>query len=357
MKKFFLSIIIFIAFSGAFYSQRYSDGGYFIQLQHKFNARSEAMGRGNAALTGETFYLLDNPASTSFMNGAGLSYTYLEPNLISQSFVNMGGLSYNTGKYGALGIIYQDYLYIKYDAIDIEDGSTEEIEISYNSFIANYSYKFNDDFSAGINGFFYQQVFKGPNEALFPNEDDEIKESVFLLDLGLLKKFSIPTSLGSQNIYAGLSVSNVLNSTLKSEGIELYFPVMLRAAGSYEIIYNPVQEKLTPLQVTICAEYEDNLIDQHFTRVKFGGEVVIFDILKLRAGHFDEFREFYREPFFPTGNVSRLTYGFGLSLPLHKISNIPWELNVDYTKQENTYYMFGFPEDFKLLTFNFGLKL
>ena len=124
--------------------------------------------------------------------------------------------------------------------------------------------------------------------------------------------------------------------------------------------YNPAKTDLIPVGLTLCAEYQDVLNHKYYSRVQVGAELIFLDIFKVRAGHYDT-KEPYYYPQPGANNVSAVTYGFGLSIPFHKLmKTIPLELSTDYAKLPNNGYYSDVDRpypDYTILTVNLNVKL
>lgn len=354
MKRIILLISGLLAFSSLTSAQAYNGYADNLFLRQQPNARAEAMGRGNAALTGDAFGMFYNPAVTSFFNGAEVSSSYLNPNGLYSNEIGYTqiGVVYNCQKFGAIGFSYLNYSYGTFRITTPENPEIIDVFDSYTSiYMLNYSYMIMDNFSAGINISFFNDKFLSEYDNKTP-----------LLDIGFLKKISIASN--EQNIYAALSCGNILNSAVKFKGYNSghtdYLPVVLHVAGAYELLYNPAKTDLIPLAFTLCAEYQDVLSHKYYTRMQVGAELSFLEILKVRAGHYD-IKDPYYYPQPGADNVSAVTYGFGLSLPFDKfMNNIPLELSADYSKLPTDGYHTetGRPyPDYTILTVNLNVKL
>jgi hypothetical protein len=83
------------------------------------------------------------------------------------------------------------------------------------------------------------------------------------------------------------------------------------------------------LQSDIQIEYSDLLNSSKYNSVSLGAEFKFLELVSLRGGYYN----------FKGGNISvdKITYGFGLSLPLKLISGIPWVIGIDYVNLRNPY--------------------
>ncbi|HEX2982899.1 MAG TPA: hypothetical protein VHO28_05075, partial [Ignavibacteriales bacterium] len=202
------------------------------------------MGRGNGAVPGGSFQTYYNAAASSFTEGANAAYTKLEPNTSDFTkdwcYYNYGA-SYNTGKYGALAFNYFRYTYGKFIYNDPFNPGEQSFEPVNEIFSINYSYKFANDLAVGVNGNFFHYEMTPKAEG-----------NTFFFDLGAIKKFSINHSVYKQDIYAAVSINNILNRRTATETETTdefgnpytfeyidYLPSTLRISGAYEIKYDP----------------------------------------------------------------------------------------------------------------------
>lgn len=339
MKKIIILIPFLCSFLTTARAQVYDGYALDMALWRQPNARAEAMGRGNAALTGDVFSSFYNPAASSFINGAAVSYSSLDPgswisNEISYDYM---GAVYNTNKYGAIGLSYLNYDWGNFYHIDIFESFTR-------LYVLNYSYMVMEDFSAGINLNYYKDKITPSNIY-----------NAFVIDIGFLKRFVIEPD--KNNIYASISWNNVLNPAIEFNTKD-YLPSILHAAGAYEFFYNPAKTDLTPFSVIVCAEYQDVLNGKSYTRFQAGAEVSFLEILKARAGYYAmEFNAGTPDSYY----YDKATYGFGINIPFNKImKDIPLQLSVDYANLPGYYFsseMESRIQDYNVLTADLRLIL
>lgn len=62
-----------------------------------------------------------------------------------------------------------------------------------------------------------------------------------------------------------------------------------------------------------------------------GAEILIHEILAIRAGYYHEKIDNWDLPERNEDKLSAFTYGFGVQFPLHKITRIPLLIKFDYT--------------------------
>lgn len=289
------------------------------------NARAEALGRGNAALTGSPFMSTYNPAASSFSAAVTAEVSHLEyPFLFGWGGGNKNyetyGFGINMEQYGALSF---NYLNLTFDPNLITYDNWISIA-STDIFMMNYSYSILRNFSVGVNANYYQ-------ENKTHNQGPGFKGWYY--DLGLMKKFNMNYESSEQNLYLGLSFLNLLNSkvsqTLKTKFYG-WFPSTMRLAAAYE--FQPVNKisGFRMVNALFTAEYRDLLNSRYRTQFQIGTELTLLEMIILRGG-------FYNEGLNPLfGNktgLSVLTYGFGITAPVKKLSglDIPLNIKFDYT--------------------------
>lgn len=363
MKHLFYLIVFLFLTYGQISAQTVHGFAEEFLLLHQPDARAEAMGRGNAAVTGHPFQILFNPAASSFAASVDLDYTYLDPDypgLRNNSYYAYG-VNLNSGRYGAIGFNYFRYAYENWIALidlagnDAISGIDEPQQSEM--FSLNYSYKFVNGFAVGATANYFAADFY------------YCKSNSFTFDLGVLKQFTLSEGKYPQSLSAAASISNIFGRKLSQEYRDNSFrnpfnikysdfmPALMRAAGAYELIFNPHELKRNPLSVLLTAEYQNAVNHKYYNSVKFGLELTALEILKIRAGQYSESlndgsRKDYEK------SISGTTWGIGLRLPIYKASkSLPFEVNIDYAWSENPVYYIPQMDEYKSYSlFTINLK-
>lgn len=302
------------------------------------NARAEALGRGYSTLIGNPFYAQYNPASTLFSKDLIVSFSHLEPNLlfIDNTYYNNISASYNLGSYGAIAINLLNFSWGDTVISVNEVGKIVNKEIPHTCiYMMNYSYQIMDNFSAGININYFK-------------DDFGVKYlSAFTLDLGLLKQFYISENFIKQDLYLGLSLSNLFNTGVEVDGQEDALPSILRLSAAYQLDFNQNNVLPFPLSLSLFTEYKDIVNGEDYTEYKIGSELSLFNLLILRGGYYNEMRN----NFGYSNNASMLsefTYGFGIRIPFYEyIKNLPLKIEFDYSKLPTPIYNRDFEKLYK----------
>lgn len=286
------------------------------------DARSESMGRGSAVLYGSPFTNFYNPASSSFSRGVNAEVSHLElpyP-FRPQTNYDIYGAGVNLGKYGSIAFNYMHsvlgvvFLYTDENNPDILNEHKPESNI----FMLNYSRNIINGLSAGVNINCFQDKL-GNNEF-----------NSWTYDFGLLKKFSFESEKILHDLYLGLSFTNFTNTKIFLSGKEYtHLPSIMRIAAGYE--FKP-QGKVADYQIfkaLLTTQYMHLLNTEEFSHFQLGTEITLFEMLNIRGGFFTVGLNNYDV----NGFVKRLneaTYGFGIELPIKKISNMAIPLNIRF---------------------------
>lgn len=330
-------LVIIISFS-SLSAEEYRGYANHMYILWQPNARAEALGRGYSTLTGNPFYVQYNPASTIFSKNSVVSFSHLEPNLLftKSTYYNNIGASYNFGSYGAFAVNLLDFSWGD-EVVSVDEyGKIVNKVIPHTSiYILNYSYQVMDKFSAGINANYF-------------NDDFGIKDlTSFTFDLGLLKKFFISEKFIKQDLSLGLSISNLFNAGVETDGQRDALPSILRLSAAYQLDFNKNNVLPFHLNLSLFAEYKDIVSGKDYTEYKIGSELSLFNFLVFRVGYYREWRNDFGYP----NNASKLseyTYGFGIRIPFNEyIKNLPLMLEFDYSNLPTPIYNRDFEKAYK----------
>ncbi|HEX2963431.1 MAG TPA: hypothetical protein VHO43_16655 [Ignavibacteriales bacterium] len=322
--KFCIAIILISSLS--INAQIYRGLSEVMFLMTQPNARAEALGGGNAALSGSPFMSFYNPAASSFSGAVTAEASHLEfPFLFGwggdKKNYETYGIGVNMEQFGAFSF---NYLQLTFDPNLVNHGDWISIA-STGIFMMNYSYPVLRDFSVGVNANYYEE-----NKTL----DRGTGFKGWYYDLGLMKKFNMKYETSEQNLCLGLSFLNLLNSKVSQTlSTKIYgrFPSTMRLAASYE--FQPVNKisDFRTIKALLTAEYRDLLNSRYRTQFQLGTEVTFLEMFVLRGGfHSEELNNWYSTA---SSRLNQLTYGFGIAAPVKKLSgvNIPLNIKFDYT--------------------------
>jgi hypothetical protein len=351
MKKFWL--LTFLMTSGLSFSQSNEYRGFMEELYvaRQPSPRAEAMGRGLAADNQNNFASYYNPALTS--NGEGLkintsfSKRYYHAD---KAYWNYFGATYKLKNVGSFGISNYHYNYgydlaITTPANPKGDGNT--YQIYYDMTSLNFSREIVKDFSAGIN----ITAINHHNETTLITADKNI---AYTIDLGVLKKFTLPSFSDanlSHSVNIGSSLYNITGAkfvftsdpfgTGPSSG-DVNLPVIFRGAVGYNLnMKGKVFGRSSNMfSVITNFEYEKILNTAKYDTYKAGAEFNFHDLISLRAGYFSRVANLTHTVY--SGNIgtySQFTYGAGIKIPVDLIFNIssPVSLSVDYVNLKIPY--------------------
>ncbi|MGE5431303.1 MAG: hypothetical protein ACM3QX_09525, partial [Syntrophomonadaceae bacterium] len=328
MKKIALVLFAIICYSSDLFSQHYEGYAERILLYQRPNARSEALGRGQMTLHESPYSILDNPAALSYSKGMNVEVSHMNPNypMKTEGYYNTFGISFNSGKYGAFGF---NYLTFSVGRPDDRDRYYPDRNIN-RLFVLNYSNEILSDLSLGINlNYFFEKEYD------LWNNIDPVALNTYYFDLGFLKRIRLSNS-DNHDLYLGLSLVNAGYSKIKSRFnySSIYFPTIAHLGASYEFKANKSGSyNLRPLKLLVAGEYMDVFETRYFTQIRLGMEAALWEVLKLRMGHYSE----TLDTRITNGAVSRIdkfTYGAGLEIPLSRITGIafPLIISIDFTR-------------------------
>ncbi|HEX2869471.1 MAG TPA: hypothetical protein VHO03_20675 [Ignavibacteriales bacterium] len=326
MKKIVLILFALVFYSSDYLCQQYQGYAERILFYQRPNARSEALGRGQATLHASPYSILDNPAALSFSKGMNLEVSHMNPNYPKETegYYNTYGISYNSGRYGAFGFNYLTFSVGRPDEeIYFPDRNINRL------FMLNFSYQVLTDLSLGVNlNYFFEKEYDLWNN-IAPNA-----LNTYYFDLGVLKRFHLD-SIGNHDLYLGLSLVNAGYSEVNHRFHNtFYFPTIMHLGTSYEFKTKKMgRYDLMPLKLLLAGEYMDVFETRYFTQIRLGLEAALWEVVKLRIGHYSETLD-TRITDGSVTSLNQFTYGAGLEIPLSRLTNIalPLTVNIDFTR-------------------------
>jgi hypothetical protein len=134
---------------------------------------------------------------------------------------------------------------------------------------------------------------------------------------------------------AGISLSNFTYSSVKHGEASNDLPVVLRVGLAYALTvpYRPAPGGLRALVLQLHAEYKSVLNSGFHKGFRIGGEVLVFEVLALRLGHYGETLDDYGSDT-NKDRIGEVTYGFGVRLPIDRITSkdVPLDLAFDMVR-------------------------
>lgn len=170
-------------------------------------------------------------------------------------------------------------------------------------------------------------------------------------DFGLIKKFELgQQSAAGHSLNLGASISN-----LNFGDIEIDFngnkstsdlPVINRYGIAYQfgLDKNWISDTLNTFELVLSGDYQLLLNSEYLNGFHSGLEITFLEVLSGRIGYYQESIFDYNLPNANENELSAFTYGFGIQLPLHKLTKLPFNLNFDYTNLPQPSYSKVFRE-------------
>jgi hypothetical protein len=137
------------------------------------------------------------------------------------------------------------------------------------------------------------------------------------------------------NIGTSITNLNFANITLDFNNNEFKndLPVITRYGVNYQFHLNKkwISDTLNTFMLLVQGDYQFLLNSDYNDGFHSGLELMFFEILSARIGYYQENQYDYDLPSANEDEISAITYGFGLQIPLNKITKIPLSINFDYT--------------------------
>jgi hypothetical protein len=292
------------------------------------NARAEALGMAYSSIDGDIATIGYNPAGTSTLKGAEIMSSIASPlytlENAEHSYIAAG---YNINQYLTIGISRNHFNYGQEITISDAGGQpTGEFTPKTSLYTLNVSSQPIENLMVGINA----------NYLIFDPVDNPAKSLYF--DLGVIKKFELWQNLAStHSINLGASISNLnyAETEIEYNGIksEEDLPVIARFGLNYQLQLdkNWFSDTLNTFNFLIQADYQSLMNSDYHNGIYSGLELTFLEVLSARIGYYQESQFDFDIPSANKDEISALTYGFGLQLPLDKLTKIPLRINFDYT--------------------------
>lgn len=285
-------------------------------------ARTEAMGKASTSIDGDLSTIHFNPAGIASIRGFEINASYTPPSF----YLTEGYYTF----FGA-GIKINDYLRIAVSQFQFNLGKTEMVESSDVPFVKH------NTLTIGSEPI--KNLYIGLNANLLVYNTGTIGEATsFFLDFGVIKKFEfLQKESSAHSVNMGASVSNFTMSVLNfsdsryTSVSELPFTGRLGVNYQYSLDKHLIIEKLETLRFLLQGEYQNVLNSEFYSAYRVGGEILIWEILALRAGYYIQEENDFRLPEANYDEITAVTGGIGLQLPLHKLTNLPLNIRFDFT--------------------------
>jgi hypothetical protein len=330
---------------------------YYFLKEHFFgrqpSARAEAMGRSYVSVDGDLTTSCFNPAGSATIKGLEIDGFYASPYyLLKKAKYDFISAGYKIKDYLIIGLNRNHFSFgekIYYTDIN------GNVLGSYDMYESNYCLTLS---SQPIKNLFF-----GLNTNYFIWNPLDKKASTVHFDFGVIKKIQLSqkeTSGHSVNLGASIVNFNYAKITLDYNGNKTTndLPVIARLGANYQFYLNKhlLIDTLKTFKFLIQGEYQDVLNYKYESAIRTGGEIMLLEILSIRAGYYKEIEYDYGYPSVNYGQISALTYGFGLQIPLYKLTKIPLNINLDYTSLPQPSYTTAYPRMDNFTTYNLRLN-
>ncbi len=332
MKNAFLFIQLLIP---AVLFGQYKNFGSELFFVRQPSARAEAMGRSYCAIDGDLTSVYFNPAGIATLKGIELDGSYTTPHYsLDKANYKFLSLGYKFNKYIVAGLTVNHFSYGQEIAFTDDFGNPNYTFIPYTS-----------NYSLTLASQPIKNLLIGLNTNLFVW--NPVKKNFIALnfDFGVIKKFELVNGKNYQHSASlGTSIKNFNYSKVKIDYAgsksEESLPVIMKYGANYQITFDKhlLIDSLKTLRLLVQGEFQDLLNSDYYTTSRIGGEIMFLEILSMRAGYFKEKVDNYGYPDRNKSEVSAFTYGFGLQIPLHKLTKLPLNINLDYTNLPQTSY-------------------
>lgn len=334
MKKFLIALLILIPL--------FSLGQYNVGLFHPFyfgrtpNARAEAMGKAFASIDGDlnaTFY---NPAGLSNISDLEVTGGYASPyGSVSDPYFLQAGAGYRLNQLLQFSVSSVQFRVDNVIFRDIEGNVIDEKDMSIKNYTLTLASEPVERLYVGLNMnyFLCDLAFDNPLKSVY-------------FDLGLIRKFIISEKKASKHSASlAVSVSNLNSAKASGEvfddvDVDEPLPIIARYGANYQfaLYKNMLLPNLTTLEFLAQAEYQDLWNSGYHSSMRYGGEIRLLEILALRAGYYTEHIDDYGYPEVNKNKIEDFTYGFGVQVPVDKLTNIPLRVNFDFASFPQTTY-------------------
>jgi len=326
MKKAYLALILAIPLitSGQY------DYGF---LQESFfgrqpSARAEALGKGYASIDGDLAAIFYNPAGTFTLKGVELNASFSSPYYIlseaKYSFLGVGG---NINKYLTVAVS-RNHFEAGGEIMPITPGGSP---------VAGGGGPTNSFYTLNLSSQPVRNLFIGLNVNYLEWSLSNRSGNSTYLDLGIIKKLDFcQQGTRHHTVNFGAGITNMTFASVKLETgygkDEMELPVVNRFAVNYQFsLYSSVSDSLSILSLLWQGEYQLLLNSKYLDGFHTGAELMILEIFSLRIGYYTEKQYDYDMPSDNRDEIHSLTCGFGIQMPLHKMTRIPLKFSFDCT--------------------------
>lgn len=285
------------------------------------------MGQAGVSLIGDLSTVSVNPASLASIDGLAINTALAKPYYaLDQAEVTNINMSFKFNDFLTIGASRSHFN----DGIEItfidEEGSTFSHTPNQSAYALTLASQPVKNLYFGIKVNYYTTN---------PSNEDF---STLYFDFGVLKKFQFPLK-GAMNHSAnlGASITNFSNSSVEIESstgrLDEELPMISRLGASYQLTLDKkyLVRSLNTIDFLLQSEFQFLANSRYHTAYRVGAELMVLEVLVLRAGYYNEKLDDYDNPS-NRGEFSEFTYGYGFRIPLNKLANIPLIASFDHTK-------------------------
>jgi hypothetical protein len=313
-------------------------------------AAGAAAGRVGVVSSGDIINTFYNPAGLGDAAGVGFCLSWVEEaRVLTEGDYRFLGGNVRIADYGVLGVSRYNFDYSPVGYADGSGGKGRTVGTDASITVVTLAGEPRKDLLLGLNISSLQYDYEMDRGRAEDGSD------AYWIDVGGIKYWELArTQTTGHWLRLGGSISNLTGSSIDiSQGVE-DLPVALRLGSAYEMAWWGLtwRQRLRTVETVVQAEYQDILNYGERAALRLGGEVRFVEVLVLRLGY-------YRESVDDAGGeyIEDTTYGFGVHLPLHKITDgkLPLKLGVDYANMAPAEYQGrGDPERLTTVTFCAG---
>lgn len=326
MKKVLL-IGFLLILSNCFFSQNYTGANQELFFGRQSSAKIEAMGQAATAITSDLSSVYFNPAGISDLKGVqvynNISRGY---HTLDSSIFNFFGIGSKLGDKWVFAYTLQSFR----RNITIPNGTFTKLDVKPD-FVHKVacSYKPFKTFAIGISANLIDPVkFSLGNRKYYKS---------FYIDLGVIKEFKLfKNDIQQHSFNIGASISNFTNSKVKffeyDSSSYYHLPIINRYGINYDFVLskNWLIDSLNTFKISVVADYSFLYNSKFYTGINFGAQLEIFEFLSARIGYTNRSVDMMQWVVYFKEN--KFTYGFGINLPIYKLTKIPLQVNFDYCR-------------------------
>ncbi len=292
------------------------------------SARAEAMGRAYTSIDGDLTSVFFNPAGIASIKGIELDGSYASPYYV------LNNASYS---FFSMGYKFNDLLTVALSKNSFHFGQeiqyTDAMGNSFGTFIPQ-----NHNYTITLASQPVKNLLIGLNANYFKWTPPMTEAAALYLDLGAIKKIAFKRNKEVEHVVnIGASITNLnfakTRMVLSGKTSEEHLPVITRYGANYQLTMskNLLIDTLNTFTFLLQGEYKKLLNSPYLSGIHLGVEITFIEFLSARLGYYEEKQDDYNNPTVNRNQISAITYGFGLQLPVHKLTKLPLQVHMDYT--------------------------